>query len=102
MMKHVTIKTTIRLPPKLKRKLERLARDRGMSQSKFVCSLIDGRPSESMPPKQFWDVMQQLYDIHEMLLRAANLSPQFKEAAHRLERSIVELQEAYTLDEEVP
>ena len=54
------------------------------------------------PPKQFWDVMQQLYDIHEMLLRAANLSPQFKEAAHRLERSIVELQEAYTLDEEVP
>ena len=46
--------------------------------------------------------MQQLYDIHEMLLRAANLSPQFAEAARRLERKIVELQEAYTLDEEVP
>ena len=100
-MKHETTKTTLRLPPKLKRKLERLARDRGMSQSKYVCALIEGRSSEVMPPKQFWDVMQQLYDIHEMLLRAANLSPQFKEAAHRLERSIVELQEAYTLDEEV-
>ena len=73
-----------------------------MSQSNYVCALIEGRSSEVMPPKQFWDVMQQLYDIHEMLLRAANLSPQFKEAAHRLERSIVELQEAYTLDEEVP
>lgn len=101
-MKHETMKTTIRLPPKLKRKLERLAKDRGMSQSNYVCALIEGRSSEVMPPKQFWDVMQQLYDIHEMLLRAANLSPQFKEAAHRLERSIVELQEAYTLDQEVP
>ncbi len=101
-MKHETIKTTIRLPPKLKRRLERLARDRGMSQSKYLCSLLEGKSSEAVPPKQFWDVMQQLYDIHEMLQRAANLSPQFKEAAHRLERSIVELQEAYTLDEEVP
>ena len=102
MMKQETMKTTIRLPPKLKRKLERLARDRGMSQSKYVCALIEGRSSEVMPPKQFWDVMQQLYDIHEMLLRVANLSPQLTEAAHRLERSIVELQEAYTLDQEVP
>ena len=101
-MKHETMKTTIRLPPKLKHRLERLARDRGMSQSKYVCSLIDGKSSEAIPPKQFWDVMQQLYDIHEMLLRVANLSPQLTEAAHRLERSIVELQEAYTLDEEVP
>ena len=101
-MKHETIKTTIRLPPKLKRRLERLARDRGMSQSKYLCSLLEGKSSEAVPPKQFWDVMQQLYDIHEMLLRAANLSPQFKEAAHRLERGIVELQQAYTLDEEVP
>ena len=101
-MKQETTKTTIRLPPKLKRRLERLARDRGMSQSKFVCSLIEGRSSEAMPPRRFWDVMQQLYDIHEMLMRAANLSPQFKEAAHRLERSIVELQEAYTPEQEVP
>ena len=101
-MKQETVKTTIRLPPKLKRKLERLARNRGISQSKYVCGLIAGKSSEALPPKQFWDVMQQLYDIHEMLLRAANLSPQFTEAARRLERSIVELQEAYTLDEEVP
>ena len=101
-MKSETVKTTIRLPPKLKRKLERLARNRGISQSKYVCGLIAGKSSEALPPIQFWDVMQQLYAIHEMLLRAANLSPQFTEAARRLERSIVELQEAFTLDEEAP
>ena len=101
-MKQETIKFTLRLPPKLKRRLEKLARERGISQSQYLCSLIAGKSSEAIPPKQFWDVMQQLYDIHEMLLRAANLSPQFREAAQRLERSIVELQEAYTLDEEGP
>ena len=101
-MKQELVEFTIRMPPKLKRKLERLSKEHGLSQAKYLCSLLEGRSSEAAPLRQFWDVMQQLYDIHEMLLRAANLSPQFKEAAHRLERSIVELQEAYTLDEEVP
>ena len=101
-MKQEAIKFTLRLPPKLKRRLERLARERGVSQSKYLCALIAGKSSEAIPPKQFWDVMQQLYDIHELLLRAANQSPQFAEAARRLERSIVELQEAYTLNVEVP
>ena len=101
-MKQETIKYTLRLPPKLKRRLERLAGERGVSQSQYLCALIAGKSSEAIPPKQFWEVMQQLYDIHEMLLRAANLSPQFREAAHQLEHSIVELQEAYTLDEEAP
>ena len=45
--------------------------------------------------------MERLHERY-VLLRAANLSPQFREAAQRLERSIVELQEAYTLDEEGP
>lgn len=99
-MKQETIKFTLRLPTELKRRLERLARERGVSQSQYLCALIAGKSSEAIPPKQFWEVMQQLYDIHEMLLRAANLSPQFTEAARRLERKIVELQEAYTLDEE--
>lgn len=101
-MKKELVEFTIRMPPKLKRKLERLAKERGISQAKYLCSLLEGRASEALPPRQFWDVMQQLYAIHEMLLRAANLSPQFTEAARRLERSIVELQEAFTLDEEAP
>ena len=100
-MKQEAIKFTLRLPPKLKRRLEKLARERGVSQSQYLCALIAAKSSEAIPPKQFWEVMQQLYDIHEMLLRTANLSPQFTEAARRLERKIVELQEAYTLDEDV-
>ena len=97
-MKNEIAKFTLRLPPKLKRRLERLAKDRGMSQSKYLCSLIEGRPAEPKPPKAFWDVMEQLYSIHEMLLRAAKLSPEFTEAAHRLERSIVDLQKAFTME----
>ena len=97
-MKEETVKFTLRLPPKLKRRLEKLARDRSMSQSQYLCSLIAGKPSAAMPPKAFWDMMQELYSIHAMLL---NASPEFAEAAHRLEKAIVELQSAFTL-EEVP
>ena len=94
-MKQETMKTTIRLPPKLKRKLERLARDRGMSQSKYVCSLIDGKSSEAMPPTAFWDAMHELYQIHDMLRREGKA-----EEARRLELSIVALQSAFTLESE--
>lgn len=92
-MKQETIKFTLRLPPKLKRRLERLARDRGVSQSQYLCALIAGKSSEAIPPKQFWEVMQQLYDIHEMLLRDGNQS-----AAEQLQQSIVSLQCAFTLE----
>ena len=94
-MKQETVKFTLRLPPKLKRRLEKLARERGVSQSNYLCALIAGKSSETMPPKQFWDVMQHLYDIHEMLLREGKA-----EDARQLELSIVALQSAFTLESE--
>ncbi len=92
-MKQELVEFTIRMPPKLKRKLERLSKERGLSQAKYLCTLLEGKSSEAVPPKQFWDVMQQLYDIHEMLLRDGNQS-----AAEQLQQSIVSLQCAFTLE----
>lgn len=98
-MKQETIKFTLRLPPKLKRRLEKLARERGISQSQYLCSLIAGKPSEAMPPTAFWDAMQELYQIHDMLRRECKI-----EEARQLEHSIVALQSAFTLEpeQEVP
>lgn len=98
-MKQETIKYTLRLPPKLKRRLEKLARERGISQSQYLCSLIAGKPSEAMPPTAFWDAMQELYQILDMLRRECKI-----EEARQLERSIVALQSAFTLEpeQEVP
>lgn len=92
-MKQELVEFTIRMPPKLKRKLERLSKKRGLSQAKYLCTLLEGKSSEAVPPKQFWDVMQQLYSIHEMLLRDGNQS-----AAEQLQQSIVSLQCAFTLE----
>ena len=84
-MKQETIKYTLRLPPKLKRRLEKLARERGISQAQYLCSLISGKPSEAMPPTAF---------------RREGKT----EEARQLERSIVALQSAFTLEpeQEVP
>ena len=94
-MKQETVKFTLRLPPKLKRRLERLARERGISQSQYLCSLIAGKPSEAMPPTAFWDAMHELYQIHDMLLREGKV-----EEARQLALSIVALQSAFTLESE--
>ena len=95
MMKQETVKYTLRLPPKLKRRLEKLARERGISQSQYLCSLIAGKPSEAMPPTAFWNAMHELYQIHDMLLREGKA-----EDARQLELSIVALQSAFTLESE--
>ena len=94
-MKQETVKFTLRLPPKLKRRLERLARERGISQSQYLCSLTAGKPSEAMPPTAFWDTMHELYQIHDMLRREGKA-----EEAQQLELSIVALQSAFTLESE--
>ena len=94
-MKQETTKFTLRLPPKLKRRLEKLARERGISQAQYLCSLISGKPSEAMPPTAFWDAMHELYQIHDMLRREGKA-----EEARRLELSIVALQSAFTLESE--
>ena len=94
-MKHETVKFTLRLPPKLKRRLETLARERGVSQSRYLCSIIAGKPAEAMPPTAFWDAMHELYNIHDKL----QLEGQTDDA-RRLELSIVALQSAFTLEPE--
>lgn len=95
MMKQETVKFTLRLPPKLKRRLEKLARERGISQAQYLCSLIAGKPSEAMPPTAFWNAMHELYQIHDMLRHEGKA-----EEARRLELSIVALQSAFTLEPE--
>ena len=88
-------KFTLRLPPKLKRRLERLAKERGVSQSQYLCSLIAGKPAEAMPPMAFWDAMHELYKIHDKLQLGGKADD-----AQRLELSIVALQSAFTLEPE--
>ena len=48
---------TVRMPPRTQSKLRRMAKARGVSQSQFLCSLIEGRTAEAAPPKAFWDAM---------------------------------------------
>ena len=86
---------TVRMPPRTKSKLRRMAKARGVSQSQFLCSLIEGRTAEAAPPKAFWDAMHELYRIHDGLLHDGRA-----EDACRLELSIVALQSAFTMEPE--
>lgn len=86
---------TVRMPLRTKSKLRRMAKARGVSQSQLLCSLVEGRTAEAAPPKAFWDVMHELYRIHDGLRHDGR-----SEDAHRLALSIVALQSAFTLEAE--
>lgn len=72
-----------------------MAKSRGVSQSQFLCSLIEGRTAEAAPPKAFWDAMHELYRIHDGLIHDGRA-----EDARRLELSIAALQSAFTMEPE--
>ena len=93
-LKQDLVKTTIRIPRKQKELLERKAVKSGVSQSQYISNLLTGKALAVQPPDEFWEIMDTLYSIHDMLLRAKR--PEFTEAARRLEQTVVDLQAVFT------
>ena len=96
-MKQELKKTTLHLPEKQKMLLEKRAEQCGISQSKYVSMLLKGKPAKSRPPDEFWDLMDELYYIHELLCKSAD--KEFQYAAKELEQAVVSFQKVMTLPE---
>ena len=88
------VKITIRLTERQRERLENRAEKSGVSMSEYIRSLLTKKTLTVEPPGELWEVLDCLYSIHDMLLRIKK--PEFTEAARKLERSIVELQAAFT------
>lgn len=94
------VKFTVRLPKHTKEKLESQATKAGVSQSVFLCKLLDGKALAAEPPKELWALLEQLYSLHDMLLRAGKIDESFPVAARRLEKLVLALQETFTAPRE--
>ena len=92
--KEELVKVTVRMTSAQKELLEKRAARSHVSMAEFVRSLLTKRTLALEPPEEFWDVMEQLYKIHDMLLRIGE--PEFTEAAHLLEWAVLDMQEAFT------
>ncbi len=88
------VRIMIRVTRKQKEQLESRAEKSGVSMAEYLRSLLTKKALAVEPPEELWEVMEELYSLHRMLLRIKK--PEFTEAAHRLERSIVNLQAVFT------
>ena len=88
------VRVTIRMPAKQRDRLTKRAEKAGVPMAEYVRSVLTKKVLAMEPPDELWPLMENLYSIHDMLLRIRK--PEFTEAAQRLEHAILDLQTALT------
>ena len=88
------VRVTVRMPAKQRDQLEKRAEKAGVPMAEYVRSVLTKKVLAMEPPDELWPLMENLYSIHDRLLRIRK--PEFTEAARRLEQMILDLQAALT------
>lgn len=88
------VRVTIRMPVNQRDRLTKRAEKAGVPMAEYVRSVLTKKVLAMEPPDELWPLLENLYSIHDMLLRIRK--PEFTEAARRLEQAILDLQAALT------
>ena len=88
------VRVTIRMTAAQRDRLTKQAKKSGVPMAEYVRSLLAKRVPATEPPDALWPLLENLYSVHDMLLRIRK--PEFTEAARRLEQTILDLQAAMT------
>ena len=88
------VRVTVRMPVKQRDRLAKRAEKAGVPMAEYVRSVLTKKVLAVEPPDELWPLMENLYSIHDMLLRIRK--PEFTEVARRLEQTILDLQTALT------
>ena len=75
-------------------KLKRCSAVCGLSQSEFIRQLCKGKTPKSQPQKEFWKLLNALYDVHNGFQKCAKYEPSALEVCKKIECLILDLQEA--------
>ena len=63
------VKVTVRMTSKQKEQLDRRAAKAGVPMAEYVRGLLTKKALAIEPPEELWAVMNELYSLHDMLLR---------------------------------
>ena len=88
-----TIRISLRLSEEEKKKLERSAEICGLSQSEFVRQLCQGKTPKPKPTKEFWKLLEALYEVHSGFKKCAKYEPSALNICKEIECLILDLQE---------
>lgn len=91
--KEEKITVRLHLSEEEKAKLEHNAALCGLSQTEYMRQVCLGRTPRPQPPKEFWELMQALYELHHLFERLTVRFPEAIEEQRRIERMVLLLQE---------
>ncbi len=88
------VRIKVRLTEEENEKLKRCAAAYGLSQAEFIRQLCKGKTPKPQPSKEFWELLNTLYSVHNGFQRCAKYEPSALENCKEIESLILELQEA--------
>lgn len=87
------IRVSVWLSEAENKKLKLSAKRCGLSESEFVRQLCKGKTPKVQPPKQFWQMLEALYEVHKGFKACAKFDPSVPNICKEIERLILYLQE---------
>jgi hypothetical protein len=92
-MKNETVRIRVRLTEEEKEKLERDAALCGLSQAEYVRQICKGKKPPPQPGPDFWDLLEEIYHVHDSLQKCVRFLPETAEECRRIEALILTLVE---------
>lgn len=88
------VRIKVRLSEEEHEKLKHCASACGLSQSAFIRQLCKGKAPKSQPKKEFWELLNALYDVHNGFQKCSKYEPSALGVCKEIEGLILNLQEA--------
>ena len=88
------VRIKARLSEEENEKLKRCAAACGLSQSAFIRQLCKGKAPKPQPQKEFWKLLNALYDVHNGFQKCAKYEQSALNICKEIECLILDLQEA--------
>lgn len=88
------VRIKIRLSEEENEKLKRCSVACGLTQSEFIRQLCKGRKPKAKPPREFWELLNTLYSVHNGFKECAKYESAAMEICKEIECLILDLQEA--------
>lgn len=95
------INITFYLNEEESKKLKQCATACGLSVSEFMRQLCRGTAPQPQPPKEFWKLLNTLYEVHAAFKKYIPYYSAAAETCRDIESFIVELQQAFTIPQQI-
>lgn len=87
------VRIKVRMTEEENENLKRCSAECGLSQSEFVRQLCKGKTPKPQPTKEFWEMLEALYDVHKGFKECTKYKPSALNICKEIECIILDLQE---------